>query len=118
LEELHFLLQVQVLTASNTTYTFTGSASGTIAITWTQTSSKALYLKALEVEYFAAGATVPPTFTPPAGTYTAVQSVTLSSTTTGAKIYYTTDEQNLQVQAHFIRAAILVIQPHHQSHCL
>jgi glucosylceramidase len=32
-----------------------------------------------------------PTFTPAAGTYTAAQSVTLATTTTGASIYYTTD---------------------------
>ena len=38
-----------------------------------------------------AGATADPVFTPAAGTYTEAQSVTLSSTTTGAKIYYTTD---------------------------
>ena len=37
-----------------------------------------------------AGATADPVFTPAAGTYTEAQSVTLSSTT-GAKIYYTTD---------------------------
>ena len=35
--------------------------------------------------------TAAPTFTPPSGTYTSVQSVTLASTTSGAKIYYTTD---------------------------
>ena len=32
-----------------------------------------------------------PTFSPAAGTYTSVQSVTLSTTTAGASIYYTTD---------------------------
>jgi len=32
-----------------------------------------------------------PTFSPAGGTYTAAQSVTLSTTTTGASIYYTTD---------------------------
>ena len=37
------------ITSSNTEYTFTGSASGTINIVWTQTSSKALYVKALAV---------------------------------------------------------------------
>lgn len=34
---------------------------------------------------------VAPTFTPPAGTYNAVQNVTIASTTPGATIYYTTD---------------------------
>jgi hypothetical protein len=33
----------------------------------------------------------PPTLTPPGGTYVGAQSVTLSTTTTGATIYYTTD---------------------------
>lgn len=32
-----------------------------------------------------------PTFTPPAGTYTSVQSVSISTTTAGATLYYTTD---------------------------
>jgi hypothetical protein len=32
-----------------------------------------------------------PTFTPPAGTYASAQSVTISSTTAGASIYFTTD---------------------------
>jgi N-acetylneuraminic acid mutarotase len=32
-----------------------------------------------------------PTFNPPAGTYTGTQNVTISSTTSGATIYYTTD---------------------------
>lgn len=39
------------LTASNTEYTFTGSAVGEIVLTWTQTSSKALYLKKIEIAY-------------------------------------------------------------------
>ena len=39
------------LTKTATTYTLTGSASGPIAFTYTQTSSKAIYIKSLEVEY-------------------------------------------------------------------
>jgi hypothetical protein len=37
------------------------------------------------------GITAAPTFSPAAGTYSTTQAVTLSSTTTGAHIYYTTD---------------------------
>jgi len=37
------------------------------------------------------GTVVVPTFTPPAGTYYAPQTVTLTDTTSGASIYYTTD---------------------------
>ena len=39
------------ITNSNASYAFTGSASGTIAITWTQTSTKALYIKSISVTY-------------------------------------------------------------------
>ena len=48
------------LTSSNASYTFIGSASGTITLTWTQsTTSKALYIKSISV-----------TYTPPAYTVT------------------------------------------------
>jgi len=39
------------LTVTSTPYTFTGSATGNIVISWTQTSSKALYLKSISVDY-------------------------------------------------------------------
>ena len=39
------------ITSSNAKYTFSGNATGDIIFTWTQTSSKALYLKAIEIEY-------------------------------------------------------------------
>lgn len=37
------------ISSTNTTYEFTGTGSGQIVISWSQTSSKALYLKAIEV---------------------------------------------------------------------
>ena len=39
------------ITATNTEYNFTGDATGKIVIKWTQTSSKALFLKKIEVVY-------------------------------------------------------------------
>ena len=40
------------LTSTATEYTFTGNASGQIVITLSQTSSKALYIKSIEVKHF------------------------------------------------------------------
>ncbi len=42
------------ISATNTEYTFTGSASGAIVITWNNNSAKALYIKKLDVNYSAA----------------------------------------------------------------
>ncbi len=81
------------ITATNTTYEFTGSGSGQIVLSWSQTSSKALYIKDIQVTYTLPSNPVvaTPTFSPAAGTYTSAQSVTISCTTEGASIYYTTD---------------------------
>ncbi|SFI09405.1 beta strand repeat-containing protein [Halpernia frigidisoli] len=42
-----------LLTATSTAYTFIGSSSGQINISWNQTSSKALYIKQIDVNYVA-----------------------------------------------------------------
>ena len=39
------------LTSTNTQYEFTGSSTGNVTISWSQTSSKAIYFKAIEVDY-------------------------------------------------------------------
>lgn len=39
------------ISATPTDYTFTGSSNGSIVISWSQTSSKALYVKSIEVTY-------------------------------------------------------------------
>ena len=39
------------LTTTNTEYEFTGSSTGNITISWSQTSSKAIYFKTIEVDY-------------------------------------------------------------------
>jgi Chitobiase/beta-hexosaminidase C-terminal domain len=61
-----------------------------------ETSTYPLYIKSFS---YAAGSVAPPppttvatpTFSPAAGTYTSAQSVTLSDSTSGATIYYTTN---------------------------
>lgn len=68
---------------------FSGGTSGsTIKI---ETTAKRAYIDNINVYYNVTSATANPTFSPVAGTYTSAQNVTLSSTTSGAKIYYTTD---------------------------
>ena len=42
------------LTKDDASYSFTGSSSGTITITWSQSSALALYVKSIEVTYSAA----------------------------------------------------------------
>lgn len=48
----------QSISSTSTEYTFSGSSSGTISINWSQTSSKALYFKKIEVDYTISGNTV------------------------------------------------------------
>jgi hypothetical protein len=87
------------LTSSATDYTFTGSASGTIVVSLTQTSAKrALYVKSIVVTYDDGGVTLEkvatPTFSLPAGHYTSAQDVTISCATAGADIYWGYDGVN------------------------
>ncbi len=80
----------QSLTATATEYTLTGSASGTIVVTLSQTSAqKALYVKSIEVTYTSTVA--PPTFRGVENNATSNTNVTLTmaTATTGASIYYT-----------------------------
>ena len=81
------------LTTSNASYVFTGSKSGTINIAWTKSSGKgAFYIKSITVTYSAAGANptcAAPSFSPSAGAVLSGTTVTLSTTTEGASIYYT-----------------------------
>ena len=74
--------------------TFSGNASGAIVITMINGSGgRAMYIKSITVTY--SSSTVEtcetPTFSPGTGTYTEAQNVTISTTTSGASIYYTTD---------------------------
>jgi hypothetical protein len=79
------------------TGTATNLTAATVAIeTTTLSSPNSISLPPYSVtalDYTASGAQAAamPTFSPAAGTYTSAQSVTISDTTTGATIYYTTD---------------------------
>jgi hypothetical protein len=81
-----FNVYIQALTEGDTAYAgFTGSTSSTGSssqkiLTWT-------YLAGTP----STKATASPTFSLAAGTYATAQTVTLGDTTSGAKIYYTTD---------------------------
>ena len=51
------------LTSTNTQYEFTGSSTGNVTISWSQTSSKAIYFKEMEVDYqTTAGGTITTTY--------------------------------------------------------
>ena len=51
------------LTSTNTEYEFTGSSTGDVMISWSQTSSKAIYFKEIEVDYqTTAGGTITTTY--------------------------------------------------------
>ena len=90
------------LTATATNYTFQGSASGEILFSYTQTSSKAIYIKSITVTYTpdggAGGETpepvdvVEPTFSPADGTiFEENLTVTINA---DDDIYYSTDGEN------------------------
>ena len=73
------------------------SATGTVSVTTSMTvraiACKTNYSNSAEVSfaYTINGQVATPTFSVAQGTYTSAQSVTLSSTTSGASIYYTTN---------------------------
>ncbi len=78
------LINIPSIVGGNTAYVgFTGGTGGFTSsqkiLTWTYTAQSV------------AGTTATPVFSAPAGNYSTPQSVALSSPTSGAKIYYTTD---------------------------
>ncbi|MDD4991529.1 MAG: putative Ig domain-containing protein [Paludibacter sp.] len=69
------------LTSTATDYTFTGSGNGSVSINWTQTSSKALYIKSIEITYTTAITTAPVvSATSPTGTVGTAFSYNISAT--------------------------------------
>lgn len=86
------------ITTTATNYTFDGSASGEIVLSYTQTSSKAIYIKSITVTYETTGGDTPvtptlaiPTFTPADGTAFDESLEVAIAAEEGATIYYTTN---------------------------
>lgn len=79
-----------IYSLSNSVGTWTGSAE---SVTFTQSGTTGqCRISSIAVTYASsATACANPTFTPAAGTYTSPKSVTISTTTVGATIYYTTN---------------------------
>lgn len=97
------------ITTTATNYTFVGSAAGQISLEWTATTTKAIYIKSIEVIYTTSPAAVEaPTFTPVAGNYFAAQTVALASATEGANIYYTTDGTTPTIESLIYQGPIAV----------
>ena len=85
----------QSLTATATDYTLTGTGSGEIVVSVTQSSAKkALYVKSIKVTY-TTGAVTPivklPVLNHSTGSYTSAPTVEITCETEGATIYYTTN---------------------------
>lgn len=85
-------------------YSFDGSSQGEIKLEWTNTSSKAVYLKAIKVTYEATQCSAP-TFSLAEGTYYEAQNVALSCATPGATIMYTINGGAEQTYSSAIRLA-------------
>ena len=94
------------LTNTATDYTLTGSASGDIVLSYTQTSSKAIYIKSITVTYTPESeggdeegsenpetpvAPTTPTLTPSCN-FDNAMNVAITNISEGATVYYTTDE--------------------------
>ena len=81
---------------SKKTYSFTGNATITnkaVVITVSRSVSATFWIKSISITTSSGGGSTcaTPTFSPAAGAYCGSQSVTISSSTTGSTIYYTTD---------------------------
>lgn len=79
-----------IVTGTNS-YTISSNNTGTTYY-FENSTGKNAWIKSLSIEYEGGGSTVAiPTFDPAGGVYTSAQNVTISCTTQGATIYYTTD---------------------------
>ena len=78
-------------TSASTKYTGAITVSSTETITAIATATGLIDSQPASQTYTSTTQTAPPTFAPPAGTYAGAQSITLSDTTAGSKIYFTVD---------------------------
>ena len=79
------------VTASPYVYTWSNVAAGSYTLTAIATDNSGLCTTSAAVNITVQGSCAAPTFNPVAGTYGAAQSVTISTTTNGATLRYTTD---------------------------
>lgn len=82
------------------------SASGSNTIT--ATASGKTIIGSLSIALKASSAASTPVFSPPAGTYSSTQSVTISTSSSGASIYYTTDGSTPTTESTLYVGAITV----------
>ena len=78
-------------TSASTAYTGSITVNGTETITAIASATGLITSQSATQTYTSTTQTAAPAFNPPAGTYAGTQSVTLSDTTAGSKIYYTLD---------------------------
>jgi len=90
---IYYTTDGSIPTTNSTKYTaaIAVSATETIKAIATATGDSPSGVGSATYTITAPPVTATPTFSPAAGTYTSVQSVTISDTTSGATIYYTTD---------------------------
>lgn len=102
------------VTASSNTYTISGiSATSSLKIQNANTTNTQLRIKTIAITYSSSSGSstvATPTFSPVAGTYNDAQNVTISTTTTDATIYYTTDGTDPTTASSVYSAAIPVTE--------
>lgn len=82
----------KTITDAFANYEISMDGETTITSLYLGSSTKRIYIKSVTIEYGSGSSKVAtPTFTPAAGSYSSAQSVTISCTTSGATIHYTTD---------------------------
>ncbi len=102
----------QSLTATATEYTLTGTGSGEIVVSVTQSSTKkALYVKSVKVTY-TTGTVTPivklPVLNPSTGSYTSAPNVEITCETEGATIYYTKNGEDPTTSSSVYRDPITI----------